>query len=158
MEYFVFFTNPAPEVAGVHITIVYADNIVISRSQLTEFWKVIKSDNFNPCTPDDLCKLYEENSVRYENKFKHVAFGIRGQVARIHRGFFDEFIVELKCNESWVSDLAVICPSKIPEAMKNELMKLNIGDYFEALVVGRSSWYYVYIPFWNSNGTYRTEP
>ena len=156
MEYFV--SQPQRPSAGVHITIFYANDIVISRSQLTEFWKVIKSDNYNPWISDDLCKLYEENSVRYENKFKLVAFGIRGQVARIHRGFFDEFIVELKCNESWVSDLAVVYPSKISEAMKNELMKLNIGDYFEALVVGRSSWYYVDIPFWNSNGTYRTEP
>ena len=156
MEY--FFSQTQRPSAGVHITIFYANDIVISRSQLTEFWKVIKSDNYNPWTPDDLCKLYEENSVRYDNKFKHVAFGIRGQVARIRRGFFDEYIVELKCNESWVSDLAVVYPSKISEAMKNELMNLNIGDYFEALVVGRSSWYYVYIPFWNSNGTYRTEP
>ena len=156
MEYFV--SQPQRPSAGVHITIFYANDIVISRSQLTEFWKVIKSDNYNPWISDDLCKLYEENSVRYENKFKLVAFGIRGQVARIHRGFFDEFIVELKCNESLVSELAVVYPSKISEAMKNELMKLNIGDYFEALVVGRSSWYYVDIPFWNSNGTYRTEP
>ena len=156
MEYFV--SQPQRPSAGVHITIFYANDIVISRSQLTEFWKVTKSDNYNPWISDDLCKLYEENSVRYENKFKLVAFGIRGQVARIHRGFFDEFIVELKCNESLVSELAVVYPSKISEAMKNELMKLNIGDYFEALVVGRSSWYYVDIPFWNSNGTYRTEP
>ena len=156
MEYFV--SQPQRPSAGVHITIFYANDIVISRSQLTEFWKVIKSDNYNPWISDDLCKLYEENSVRYENKFKLVAFGIRGQVARIHRGFFDEFIVELKCNESLVSELAVVYPSKISEAMKNELMNLNIGDYFEALVVGRSSWYYVDIPFWNSNGTYRTEP
>ena len=156
MEY--FFSQTQRPSAGVHITIFYANDIVISRSQLIEFWKVIKSDNYNPWISDDLCKLYEENSVRYENKFKLVAFGIRGQVARIHRGFFDEFIVELKCNESLVSELAVVYPSKISEAMKNELMKLNIGDYFEALVVGRSSWYYVDIPFWNSNGTYRTEP
>ena len=68
------------------------------------------------------------------------------------------FLLVLKCNESLVSDLAVVYPSRISEAMKKELMNLNIGDYFEALVVGRSSWYYVDVPVWNSNGTYRTEP
>ena len=135
---------------------VFAEDIVISRSQLASFLE--QSKNMTGYTPDDLCKYYDQNSLKYENDFKHTAFKVRGYVARIRRGFFDEYIVELKCNESWVSDLSVVYPKKISEAMKKELMNLNIGDYFEALVVGRESWYYVDVPVWNSNGVYRTEP
>lgn len=135
---------------------VFADDIVISRTQLADFLEQTK--NYSGYTPDDLYRDYEQNALKFENDFKHTAFKIHGYVARIRRGFFDEYIVELKCNESLVSDLAVVYPSRISEAMKKELMNLNIGDYFEALVVGRSSWYYVDVPVWNSNGTYRTEP
>ena len=110
---------------------------------------------------DEIYKQYGDNSLMKEQKQKetqNTLIVIYGYVNLVRRSILDEYIVELKCNESWVSDLAVVYPSRISEAMKKELMNLNIGDYFEALVVGRSSWYYVDVPVWNSNGTYRTEP
>lgn len=133
-----------------------AEDIVIDRTQLAGFLESAKSGA--GYTPDYLCKYYNQNAVKFESDFKHVAFKIRGYITRIRRGFFDEYIVELKCDESWISDLAVVYPKKISEVKKKELANLNVGSYFEALVVGRSSWYYVDVPVWNQNGVYRTEP
>lgn len=140
----------------VFIVSSFAVDIVISRSQLADFKEQIKTAY--GYTPSELYRLYNQNAIKFENDFKYKAFKIKGYIARIRRGFLDEYIVELKCSESWVSDLAVVYPSRISEAMKKELMNMNIGDYFEALVVGRDNWFYVDVPVWNSNGTYRTEP
>lgn len=141
---------------SLFILSAFAEDIVISRSQLADFKEQMKTAY--GYTPDELYRFYNQNAVKFENDFKYKAFKIKGYVSRIRRGFFDEYIVELKCNENWVSDLAVVYPSRISEAMKNDLMNLNIGEYFEALVVGRAAWFYVDVPVWNSNGTYRTEP
>ena len=143
-------------VLSFYVLTAFAGDTVISRSQLADFLE--QSKNITGYTPDDLYRYYEQNALKYEHEFNRVAFKIHQYVARVRRGLFNEYIVELRCNESWVSDLSVVYPSRISEAMKQDLMNLNVGDYFEALVVGRSDWYYVDVPVWNSNGTYRTQP
>ena len=76
MEY--FFSQTQRPSAGVHITIFYANDIVISRSQLTEFWKVIKSDNYNP-----------GHLMIYANFMKKTLYVMRISLNMLHLEFED---------------------------------------------------------------------
>ena len=84
---------------------------------------------------------------------------IYGYINQVRKSILDEYIVELSVNVDWaVFNISVVYPKKISPAMKEELMYLKRGDYFQALVFTRSTYAYVDVPVWNSNGTYRTEP
>lgn len=48
---------------------VFADDIVISRTQLADFLEQTK--NYSGYTPDDLYRYYEQNALKFENDFKH---------------------------------------------------------------------------------------
>lgn len=135
---------------------IFAEKIVVSRDRLLEIFEQAK--NIEKFTPDELCKIYDNNALKYENLFYHTAFIVKGKITTIRRSVLDEYIVELQCNANWISDLAIVYPEKISTAMKEKPMNLSPGEYYEALVVGRKSWYYVDVPVWDSNGVYRTEP
>ena len=111
---------------------------------------------------DRIYQQYGDNSLMKEQKQKEAQNSlivIYGYVNLVRRSILDEYIVELQVQRDWsIMNVSVVFPKRISSAMINELMQIKKGDYFEALVVGRSSWYYVDVPVWNSNGTYRTEP
>lgn len=136
---------------------VFAEKIVVSRSQLSDLFEQAKTaEGF---TPNELYRIHNNNALKYESQFYHAPFVVKGRIATIRRSVLDEYIVELECNENWISNLAIVYPEKISEAMKEELMNLSPGDYYKVLVVGRKSWAYVDVPVWNAgNGVYRTEP
>lgn len=135
----------------------FPEEIVVSRSQLSDLFEQAKT--LEGYTPDELYRIYKNNELKYENQFYCKVFVIEGRITTVRRSILDEYIVELKCNENWVSDLAIVYPKKISVAMREKLMNLSPGDYYKALVVGRESWYYVDVPVWNAgNGVYRTEP
>ncbi len=136
---------------------VFAEKIVLTRSQLSEF--IEKSKALEGYTPNELYRIYNNNALKYENHFYHTAFVVKGRITTIRRSILDEYIVELECNENFITNLAIVYPEKISEAMKEKLMNLSPGDYYKVLVVGRKSWAYVDVPVWDAgNGVYRTEP
>ncbi len=136
---------------------VFAEKIVVARSKLSEvFEKTKTSEGY---TPDELYRIYENNALKYENQFYHKMFVVKGEVTTIRRSIFDEYIVELECNESWITDLAIVYPKNISKAMKEKLINLSPGEHYRALVVGRKDWSYVDVPVWDEgNGVYITEP
>ena len=107
----------------------------------------------NSCGNNDL--LFEE---KCKTEFANRLIKISGRVKQIRKSILGEYIVELGTTETWAWNIGVVYPEKISQAMKSELMKLREGDYFEAIVITRSTYLYVDVPVWNSNGTYRTEP
>ena len=105
---------------------------------------------------------YGDNKLLLEKKLdeaKNQLIVIYGYINQVRKSILDEYIVELSVNVDWaVFNISVVYPKKISPAMKEELMYLKRGDYFQALVFTRSTYAYVDVPVWNSNGTYRTEP
>ena len=118
---------------------------------------------------DELYKRYKKlrqscgsNEILFEEKrkteFANCAMKISGQVHKVRKSIFDEYIVELKTNELGAWNIGVVYPKKISQTMKTELMQLRQGDYFEALILTRDTYLYVDVPVWEQNGVYRTEP
>ena len=57
---------------SLFILSVFADDIVISRSQLADFKEQMKTAY--GYTPDELYRFYNQNAVKFENDFKYKAF------------------------------------------------------------------------------------
>ena len=111
---------------------------------------------------DNLRKSCGNNEILFDEKckteFANQLITIIGHVKQVRKSILDEYIVELEANETWAWNVSVVYPKRISQKMKGELMQLRQGDYFEALAITRSTYMYVDVPVWNSNGTYRTEP
>lgn len=132
-------------------------------------FKKVHEMNVDIYSPNDLYRVYENlrtecgnNELLFDQKceteFANKLIRISGRVKQVRKSILDEYIVELGTTELFAWDIGVVYPKRISNAMINELMTLKAGDYFEANVITRSSYFYVDIPVWNSNGTYRTEP
>lgn len=110
---------------------------------------------------DRLRESCGNNELLFEQKketaFAHAVIVLSGYVSQVRKSFFNEYIVELETTES-LADIGVVYPEKISAAMLSDLMNLKRGDYFEAIVITRSTYLYVDVPVWNQNGVYRTEP
>jgi hypothetical protein len=105
---------------------------------------------------DTVYRDYSTNAVQFEMDYKDKAFVITGTIARIRRGFFDEYIVELYVHDA-ILDISVVYPKSISAAKKQDIAALSKGDYFEAFVAGRSSYAYVDVICYKQNGNTRTE-
>ncbi len=110
---------------------------------------------------DNLRTVCGNNELLFDQKrkteFANQLITISGYVTQVRKSIYGEYIVELKTTKSLFSDIGVVYPKRISNAMLNELMTLKAGDYFEAIAITRDTCMYVDIPVWNSNGTYRTE-
>jgi hypothetical protein len=89
-------------------------------------------------------------------EYKDAAFIITGTIARIRRGFFDEYIVELYVRNTLL-DISVVYPKSISDAKKQDIAALSKGDYFEAFVAGRRTYSYADVICYKQNGNTRTE-
>lgn len=127
-------------------------NIVVKKVSATELYQDYES----------LRQSCGRNEILFEEKIRTIfanrILKISGRVHQVRKSFLDEYIVELETNETWAWNIGVVYPNKISQAMKNELMQLRQGDYFEALATTRNTYLYVDVPVWNQNGVYRTEP
>jgi hypothetical protein len=121
-----------------------------------EKFKQFKSSKLERFPAPDLYTYYQQNAIQFESNIKNKVFIITGYVSRIRKGFFDEYIVELKVPKSF-SDISVVYPSTISQAKIKDLAEISIGDYFEAVVVGRSGYMYVDVLYYKLNGATRTE-
>jgi hypothetical protein len=122
-----------------------------------EQFKKFKNDHDMPkISASSIYANYKENGIQFESNFKNSAFIITGRVARVRKGFFDEYIVELDVPDSF-SDISVVYPASISQAKIKDLAALSKGDYFEALVSGRSTYMYVDVLYYKLNGATRTE-
>ena len=111
---------------------------------------------------DGIYQKYGDNSLMKEQKQKeaeNTLIVIHGYVNLVRKSNLDEYIVELQVQRDWsILNVSVVFPKRISPAMINELTQIKKGDYFESLAFTRTSYAYVDVPVWNSNGVYRTEP
>lgn len=146
---------------GVFAVFIFTSLIVpcfaIERFASIEQFKKFKSADLARFTGNELYQLYSENEVRFKNNFTDNVFLVYGTVANVRTSIFNEYIVELYTSDSLLSNLSVVYPSSISKAKLQDLAELNKGDYFEALVVGRSIWVYVDVLCYKLNGQTRTE-
>lgn len=144
---------------------LYGNTHVLSYNDL----KTLHELSINYTSADDLYKEYSnlkkscgDNEILFEEKtktdFANKLIKITGRVSKVRKSILDEYIVELETNELWAWNIGVVYPQGISQAMKNELMQLYSGDYFESLAITRSTYMYVDVPVWNQNGVYRTTP
>lgn len=144
---------------------LYGNAHVLSYSDL----KSLHELSIGYTSADDLYKDYSnlrkscgDNEILFEEKtktdFANKLIKISGRVSKVRKSILDEYIVELETNELWAWNVGVVYPQKISQTMKNELMQLCSGDYFECLAITRNTYMYVDVPVWNQNGIYRTTP
>jgi hypothetical protein len=131
---------------------VFADGEV----SLEQFKRFKESTANNKISAAAMYAYYKENGVQFELDFANKVFVITGHVARIRKGFFDEYIVELEVRDSFI-DISVVYPKTISQAKINDIAVLQKGDYFEAVVSGRQSYMYVDVLYYKLNGVTRME-
>ena len=164
--FFIFFVISIASIIAESISIdVYGNAHVLSHNDL----KNVLSRNWTLFTANNLYRGYENlrnscgnNELLFEKKketdFANNIIRISGNVKRVRKSVLNEYIVELYTPDSMLADIGVVYPKLISQAMINELMNYKQGDYFEAVVITRSTYLYVDVPVWNQNGVYRTEP
>jgi hypothetical protein len=133
-------------------TSLFADIFV----SLEQFKKFKNNSSMQKISAREMYADYKANSVQFELNYKEKAFIVTGRISKIRKGFFGEYIVELPVSNGTYG-VSVVYPDSISEAKKQDLAALSLGEYFEALVAGRSTYAYVDVICYRINGKTRTE-